>query len=198
MHHDSFAAEIKEYRDARSKLLWAMEDFFLQRNYNDMNDYGSDRWTNLKRFGTLLDPGDTVITFNYDSTIERVLLDLGKWTLSDGYGTDMVFQHNNFDTTPVIFPSSKIKVLHLHGAVGWYAKPVFSPNFDLSVEGGGFLPREALSAAPLETEIALDPLCCKGWASTTWMRLSRGVLPMNTKLCCIRVLERVWRRRPTQ
>jgi len=90
-HHDSFAAEIREYRDVRSKLLWAMEDFFLQGNYNDMKDYSSERWKNLKRFGALLEPGDTVITFNYDSTVERVLLNLGKWTFSDGYGTDLVF-----------------------------------------------------------------------------------------------------------
>jgi len=161
-HHDSFAAEVGEYRDARSKLLWAVEDFFLQRNYNDMKDYSSDRWKNLKRFGALLDPGDIVITFNYDSTVERVFLELGKWTFSDGYGTDLVFQQDNYDTTPVTFPPSKVKILHLHGAVGWYAKPVFSPTFDLSVEGGGAIAREALSAAPLETEIALDPLLLQG------------------------------------
>lgn len=161
-HHDSFAADIGEYRDARSKLLWAMEDFFLQRNDSDMKDYSADRWNNLKRFGALLDPGDTVITFNYDSTIERVLLDLGKWTLSDGYGTQLVFQQNDYDTTPVAFPSSQVKVLHLHGAVGWYTKPVFSQGFDLSVEGGGSIPLSALSAAPLETEIALDPLLLQG------------------------------------
>jgi hypothetical protein len=161
-HHDSFAAEIREYRDARSKLLWAMEDFFLQRNYNDMKDYSSERWKNLRKFGALLAPGDIVITFNYDSTVERVLLDLGKWSLSDGYGTDLVFQQNDYDTTPVSFPHSKVKVLHLHGAVGWYIKPVFSPEIDLSVEGGGAISHEALSAALLKTEIALDPLLLQG------------------------------------
>lgn len=161
-HHDSFAVDIREYRDVRGKLLWAMEDFFLQRNYNDLKDYESDRWTNLKRFGALLEPGDIVITFNYDSTIERVLLDLGKWAVSDGYGTRLVFQQNNFDTTPVTFLPSDVKILHLHGAVGWYTKPVFSPGFDLSVEVGGPIPRNALSAAPLETEIALDPLLLQG------------------------------------
>jgi hypothetical protein len=161
-HHDSFASEIREYRDVRSKLLWAMEDFFLQRNYDDFKDYSSDNWKNLKRFGALLEPGDIVITFNYDSTIERVLHTLGKWSLSDGYGTEIVFQRNGFDTTPVTFPPSKVKVLHLHGAVGWYTKPVFSPSFDLSVEGGGAISREALAAAPLETGIALDPLLLQG------------------------------------
>lgn len=161
-HHDSFAAEIREYRDARSKLLWAMEDFFLQRNYDDFKDYSSANWKNLKRFGALLEPGDVVITFNYDSTIERVLHDLGKWSLSDGYGTEIILQRNDFDTTVVAFPPSEVKVLHLHGAVGWYSKPVFSPHFDLGKEGGGAIAREALSAAPLETEIALDPLLLQG------------------------------------
>ncbi len=162
VHHDSFASEVREYRDARSKLLWAMEDFFLQRNYKDANDYGSEPWKDLKRFGAILEPGDIVITFNYDSTIERVLLDLREWAPSDGYGTDLVFQQNDFDATRVSFPSSNVKVLHLHGAAGWYTKPIFSPTFDLSIEGGGSIPLEALSAAPLETEIALDPLLLKG------------------------------------
>lgn len=161
-HHKSFAAEIGEYRDARSKLLWAMEDFFLQRNYKDKQNYSSACWENLKRFGALLDPGDMVITFNYDATVERVLCELGKWSPSDGYGTDLVFQNNDCDTTPVTFPPSKVKVLHLHGAVGWYAKPLFSPNFVPSVEGGGAIPREVFSAAPLETEISLDPLLLQG------------------------------------
>lgn len=161
-HHSLFAAEIREYRDARSKLLWTMEDFFLQRNHDDFRDYSSDKWDNLKRFGVFLEAGDIVITFNYDSTIERVLLNLGKWSPSDGYGTQIVFQQNDFDAAPVTFQPSKVKVLHLHGAVGWYTKPIFSPDLDLSVEGGGAIPREALSAAPLETEIALDPLLLQG------------------------------------
>jgi hypothetical protein len=142
-HHVTFAAEIKEYRHARSKLLWAMEDFFLQGNHNDAKDFSSDRWRNLKRFGNLLQVGDVVITFNYDSTIERVLLDQGKWSPSDGYGTgtELVFQRHEHDTTRVTFPPSKVKILHLHGAVGWYTPPVPSP-----------------AAA----EVALDPLLLNG------------------------------------
>lgn len=139
--HASFASEITEYRHARSKLLWAMEDFFLQGNYNDMKDFDSDRWNNLKRFGNLLQIDDVVITFNYDSTIERVLFDRGKWSPSDGYGTEIVFQRHQHDTTRVTFPPSKVKILHLHGAVGWYTPPVPSPN---------------------GAEIALDPLLLNG------------------------------------
>jgi hypothetical protein len=117
-----------------------MEDFFLQRNYDDFKNFNSDRWKNLKRFGNLLLGDDVVITFNYDSTIERVLLDAGKWSPSDGYGT-LVFQRHEHGTTRVTFSRSKVKILHLHGAVGWYAPPV-------SLPGGA--------------EISLDPVFLNG------------------------------------
>jgi len=161
-NHDIFANEIGEYRDARSKLLWAMEHYFLYRNQRDQQDYKSEQWQYLKRFGNLVKSGDVVITFNYDSTVERVLLDLGKWAPGDGYGTELVFQQDRHDKTRVNFPQSMVKVLHLHGAIGWYSKPPFGQDFDLSAEGGGFITRDALSPAPLETEIALDPLLLHG------------------------------------
>ena len=161
-NHRFFASGIKEYRDVRSKLLWAMEDYFLHRNQLDLESYGSAQWKDLKRFGTFLQSGDVVITFNYDSTVERVLLDQKKWAPSDGYGTEIVFQKNQDDKTRVGYSPSMVKVLHLHGAIGWYSKPPFSPDFHPRAEGGGAIPREALSPAPLETEIALDPLLLQG------------------------------------
>ena len=160
--HRSFGSEVKEYRDVRMKLLWAMESYFLHRNHLDKQSYACPKWEVLRRFGKLLESGDIVITFNYDSTIERVLLDQEKWAPGDGYGTDLVFQQNQYDKTRVDFPPSMVKVLHLHGAIGWYSKPTFSPDFRPSAEGGGAIPREALSPAPLETEIALDPLLLQG------------------------------------
>jgi len=160
--HDSFNDEVSEYRSVRDKLLWAMEDYFLQRNYEDGKSYGSDQWRSLIRFGGILEPGDVIITFNYDSTVERVLLNQGKWSPSDGYGMDLVFQESRYNETPVHLTSSAVRVIHLHGAIGWYSKPVFSPHFNPVKEDGGSIPRSALSAAPLETGIALDPLFLTG------------------------------------
>ena len=161
--HKSFTSdEIKKYGEIRRILLSAMEAYFMDRNRKDASNYASEPWNNLKRFGKHLKSGDVVITFNYDSTVERVLLDQQKWSPGDGYGVDRVFQQNGYDQTRVDFPPSMVKVLHLHGAIGWYSKPAFSPDFDLSVEGGGFIPRDVLSATPLETEIAIDPLLLEG------------------------------------
>jgi len=68
----------------------------------------------LKNWTTLLKPGDTIITFNWDILHESALWCAGKWHFADGYG----------------FPArdapkeahSPIKVLKLHGSVNWAQK----------------------------------------------------------------------------
>lgn len=160
--HHSFASEIVEYRDVRSKLLWAMEAYFLQRNYEDAKEFQSGGWDHLKRFGRLLESGDIVVTFNYDSTVERVLLAEAKWAPGDGYGFEVAFQENRHDETPVQYPPSDVKVLHLHGAIGWYRKPAFNSHFHPVKEGGGSIPRSALAPGAIQTEIAIDPLFLSG------------------------------------
>jgi hypothetical protein len=142
-NHDLLTDDIGEYRHQRSILLWAMEAFFLAHNDDDLMNFGSSDWKGLRELAARLKPGDVVVTFNYDSTVERVLLHLGKWAPSDGYGTEIAFQKNEYDGTSVTFTPSAVKVLHLHGAVGWYEKP-------------------PTSTALLETEIALDPLLLRG------------------------------------
>ena len=136
--------------------MWALENFFQDRHSADRREFESKEWETLWAFGQLLQCGDTVITFNYDSTVERVLLALGKWSPADGYGERLVFQKSQFDTTPFPFPNSQVKVLHLHGAVGWYRKPSVRQDFPLS--SGGAIPPEARTPAPLETKISIDPL----------------------------------------
>lgn len=161
-HHDLFLADIGEYRSVRLKLLWAMEDYFLYRNEKDLGEFSAEKWRNLKRLGAILEPDDVVVTFNYDSTIERVLFQQGKWSPLDGYGPEVVLQRDRDDKSRVLFPPSVVRVLHLHGALGWYGKPVFNPEFDLSIPGGGPISRDDLSVAPLETEIALDNILLRG------------------------------------
>lgn len=62
----------------------------------------------------------------------------------------------------VLYPPSEVKVLHLHGAIGWYRKPAFSPHFDPVKKGGGSIPRSASAPGAIETEIAIDPLFLTG------------------------------------
>jgi hypothetical protein len=64
------------------------------------------------RFATsVAQSGDCVLTFNYDASVERELRLAGKWEVGDGYDFDV---HG--------FPrGSGVKVLKLHGSVGWLA-----------------------------------------------------------------------------
>ena len=154
---DAFDKRIEDYQKYRSTLLWALEHYFAWRHYEDYGWEKRKEWDTLRALADKMNPGDIIITFNYDATLERVLLDQGKWSLSDGYGFELVFQQSRHDPTRVTFEKSPILILHLHGATGWYRRPTFAPGFSLPPEGGGALPAEAFGAAPMGTNISLDP-----------------------------------------
>jgi hypothetical protein len=54
-------------------------------------------------------PGDVVITFNYDDSLERELRRAGKWDISCGYGFPLGADER----------SSGVLVLKLHGSMNW-------------------------------------------------------------------------------
>jgi hypothetical protein len=60
--------------------------------------------------GTVVQPGDTVISLNYDVSLDRELRRAQKWEISNGYGF------------PVPVPGlrlSPVKLLKLHGSTNW-------------------------------------------------------------------------------
>jgi hypothetical protein len=152
----------KDYQKHRSTLLWALEHYFAWRHNEDYGWKEKKEWDTLRAFADKLNPGDLVITFNYDATLERVLLDQGKWSLSDGYGFELVFQQSRHDQTRVSLGKSPILILHLHGATGWYRRPTFAPDFQLPPGSGGALPAGAFGAAPRGTNISLNPQFLQG------------------------------------
>ena len=54
-------------------------------------------------------PGDTIITFNYDDSLERELARAGKWDVSAGYGFEIGGLRGE----------SAVRVLKLHGSINW-------------------------------------------------------------------------------
>lgn len=60
----------------------------------------------------VLAPGDVVITFNYDVSLDRELRRSGKWSIGDGYG---------FAVPP--FANSLCKLFKLHGSTNWSGEP---------------------------------------------------------------------------
>jgi hypothetical protein len=58
----------------------------------------------------VISQGDTIITFNYDVSLEAELRKADKWHISDGYG---------FSLADGITPVSPVKILKLHGSTSW-------------------------------------------------------------------------------
>lgn len=59
----------------------------------------------------VIKPGDTVISFNYDDSLDRQLKSSGHWSLGDGYG----FPVEGFEI------GSSVQLLKLHGSINWFA-----------------------------------------------------------------------------
>jgi hypothetical protein len=103
--------------------------FFQARHHDDLKRFqaGEEGWPLLRRFGERVLPGDAVVTFNYDASLERVLLEQGKWNPCDRYGLGtirLVARGSAAQRLPSA--SSAVPVFHLHGSFGWYTN--FSPS----------------------------------------------------------------------
>lgn len=71
----------------------------------------------LDKLSSLIEPNDTVITFNYDILIEQVLWRHGIWNPLDGYGIGKIHRHEELDHTS--FKESEVTVIKLHGSINW-------------------------------------------------------------------------------
>lgn len=84
-------------------LKKAMREFFNCLSQNDACLYRLFALNHVQ-------PGDLIITFNYDVSLERELKQANKWEIGDGYG---------FEIFPTQTPHSSVKVLKLHGSSNW-------------------------------------------------------------------------------
>ncbi len=106
-------------------------------------------------------PGDTVITFNYDVSLERELRRFGRWDISRGYG---------FPLGTVDIPS-EVTMLKLHGSVNWLI------SLYGGATGGAFLidPPSSMGSGPVIHRFDLELLGYTNFSGRTWE--SGGVLP---------------------
>lgn len=154
-----FTRNVRAYGKYRRILLLALRAFLDHKHETDKIDH---TWAVLQRFAEKLRKGDVVVTLNYDSSVERVLHSLGKWSPSDGCGFEIVCQRSEHDATRVTFEPSLVKVLHLHGAVGWSRRPTFRAGFDPTRGPGGAVDPSDLAPGPRDTEVALSPAFFRG------------------------------------
>jgi hypothetical protein len=109
-------------KNAKSRLIDCLVEYFDWKHYEN-SKYPKRRaylQTELER----LRSGDVVITLNWDTTVERTLLELGRWSPRDGYGFLKELRYGDSDPSDPLPEKlsrpSDIVVLKLHGSVGWY------------------------------------------------------------------------------
>jgi len=67
-----------------------------------------------------LNPEDTLITFNWDTLLDRALWESGTWQPDSGYAIDFGYiLDETWQRTPRDVPASKHELLKLHGSTNW-------------------------------------------------------------------------------
>lgn len=109
----------------------------------------------------IVEPGDVVITFNYDDSLERELRRFGRWDASRGYG---------FPLGTEDLPSD-VLVLKLHGSVNWLVS-LFG-----GATGGAFLvdPPSSMGNHPVIHRADLEFLEYESFSGHTYQ--SGGAFP---------------------
>ncbi len=107
-----------KYAAHRNTLVIVLQKFFLDCHKKDHANWSDAKYSDLKRFARCVQPNDTILTFNYDALAERALLDCGKWTPRNGYGFEVNLESKEDPCLCTAY--SPVKVLHLHGFIGWY------------------------------------------------------------------------------
>lgn len=136
---------IDQAETARYRLLNCLTAFFEYMHQRDAES-SSEKRMYLRKEIEKLKPGDTVITTNWDTLSERILCEEGLWTPRDGYGfaRNLLGEFRQPLSGKLAEPS-KIKVLKLHGSVGWYRR-----------FGEVYMTNEFLQGFPCD-ETILDP-----------------------------------------
>jgi hypothetical protein len=81
----------------------------IREFFNDLREKPAPLYARLAR--ERIQPGDVIITFDYDAACERQLKQGGLWEIGDGYG---------FSLGLSAIPPTQAKVLKLHGSTNWW------------------------------------------------------------------------------
>jgi hypothetical protein len=102
LRHDGEKSTRHQLGNHQGKLSEAIRQWFRQIRLSPSRAYSEFA-------NNVVHSGDTILTFNYDDSLERELKQTGKWDVSDGYG----FSLNNF------IQPSQVVILKLHGSINW-------------------------------------------------------------------------------
>lgn len=122
-------ARVRQFTDAHRKISWLLSDYFQKFVFRTARDEGfRQRCEHIDQFAReVMQQGDTVITFNYDTLAESFLCEAQKWLPHDGYGVHLPLGYEPFAPSALSdlplplpeLPTSPVKVLKLHGSASW-------------------------------------------------------------------------------
>lgn len=122
-------APVGQFTAAHRKISWLLSDYFQSLVYlTARSESFRQQCRHIDQFArVIVQPGDTVITFNYDTLAESFLCEARKWLPHDGYGVHLPLGYEPFGQ-PIFsdlphslpeLPGSPVKVLKLHGSASW-------------------------------------------------------------------------------
>lgn len=178
-------SEIEEY------LRHAMEDgdrlnrVLLFRPYNELiyifssvvNEIQNGPISDVHcRLAKLLEPNDVVVTFNWDTLMDRALASAGDWSVDNGYGfwPRSVYRNDWVAPTARAGEKDSVKLLKLHGSSNWITShPMFH-------EDKVTLMQDAAPDAVWVYEDTQDPYdCYAGRYMSGYEPFSYGYYPPN-------------------
>lgn len=140
--------EMEEDQPGRERLLQAYEEYLLLMAltfdkilYGDLCPYHS-------KIAASLNPGDTIISFNYELLMDYALLRANSpqklWCIQDGYGISCRYLSGSI-ASPYLKPQAdsglancaKVKLLKLHGSLNWLYCPQCGQLYAYEHSDGG-------------------------------------------------------------
>jgi hypothetical protein len=103
-------------------LVTALIAYFEWRNHRDTTSGASAQWKLIHEFcDQRLRPGDAIISFNYDCSLERVALQQGHFAVkyTENWPNIPFLLPNILQPKDIVADNGEILLLKLHGSVGW-------------------------------------------------------------------------------
>lgn len=85
----------------------------------------------LLKFAEFIQPGDLIITFNYDLLIEQALWKAKLWSPQDGYLLGEFSGNLIYDKSKLF--KNKVPILKLHGSINWHKAGRFCDNVQIDL-----------------------------------------------------------------
>lgn len=121
LRHELVAGEL-----AKLDFQLLVDHFFSMKHAEDVQPQFNERRAYVHNAMANLEDGDIVITINWDTVVERTLMEQGKWQPGDGYSFHVDIECGpQWNPQPIpddLKKPSKVKVLKLHGSVGWFSR----------------------------------------------------------------------------